>query len=118
MKIKIKDLKIQGIIGIYQKEKLEKQTILVNLEIDYDEGDSKNSDNIDEGLNYHPICEYIRNLIENNQYGLIEKLVNDIGNYVISLDKVKTAYVEVDKPEAPIEGLRSVSVSEIFSKNK
>lgn len=116
MKIRIKDLKIQGIIGIYNQEKLEKQTILVNLEINYDEGNSKTTDNIDEGLNYHPICEHIRELIENNQYGLLEKLVNDIGNYIISLGKVSSVHVEVDKPEAPIDGLGSVSVSEIFSK--
>jgi dihydroneopterin aldolase len=116
VKIKIKNLTGHCIIGVYEEEKHKKQKVIVNIEIDYDEGVAGESDSIEDTLNYHPICDWINNIIAKKEFELIEALVEEIGSYIISLDRVSEVYVEIDKPDAPIAGIESISVSKKFNK--
>ena len=116
MIIRIKDLEALCMIGVYEQEKHQKQKLIVNMKIEFDEGQAGASDLLDDTLDYHPICNNVREMLHNNEYELVERAVNEVGKYLLSLDKVVAADVEIDKPEAPIEGIRCVSVSKYFKK--
>ncbi|HCR85884.1 MAG TPA: dihydroneopterin aldolase [Alphaproteobacteria bacterium] len=116
MIVKIKNLTIEGILGIYEFEQRKKQRIVVNLEIDFDEGDAPKTDSIHSTMNYHPICDGIRKMLAENNFQLVERVVYVVGQYVLSYAQVRSVKVEIDKPDAPIEGLESVSVSEFYQK--
>ncbi|MDX1949373.1 MAG: dihydroneopterin aldolase [Rickettsiales bacterium] len=114
MLLKIKDLTAKTTIGVYDNEKLRQQRLVVNIEMDYDEGNSCNSDNINDTMNYHPICDEITALLENGDNHLIEFVCEKIGKICLSYQQVRSAKVEVDKPEVPLKSVRSISVTKQF----
>lgn len=113
---KIKNLTTTALVGVYEFELQKKQKIIINLEIDYDAGVAPETDKIEDCMNYHPICDGVKKLVSDTKYELIEKICNEVGKYVLSYDKVRSVKVEIDKPEAPIEGIESVSVSDFYRK--
>ncbi len=116
MIIKIKNLKCETVIGVYELEKKAKQRLILNAEIDYNEGNSIKSDKIVDTLNYHEVIKQVKQFIEGNSYELLEKMVEEVGHLILSFDRVISARVEIDKPDAPIEGIESVSVSKTFKR--
>ncbi len=116
MLLKIKDLTAKTTIGVYDNEKLRQQRLVVNIEIDYDEGKSTQSDSINDTMNYHPICDRITELLEDGDNHLIEFVCEKIGAICLSYPQVKSAKVEVDKPEVPLKSVRSISVTKEFFK--
>ncbi len=116
MIIKIKNLAVNMILGVYEFEKQGTQKVIVNLEIDFDEGNAAETDNIKDTLNYHPICDDVTAILKDRPYELIETVVEKIGKYILSYEIVNSVNVEIDKPEAPIEGVESLSVSKLFKK--
>jgi FolB domain-containing protein len=110
MIVKIKNLTVEGTLGIYEFEQRKKQRIIVNLEIDFDEGNSQISDSIHDSMNYHPICDGITKMISEGTFQLIERVAYLVGQQVLSYPQVRSVKVEIDKPDAPIIGLESVSV--------
>lgn len=117
MIIIIKNLKVKGMLGVYEEEKHAKQTVIVNAEIDFDEGPSIESDNIEDTLDYHPICNEISRIISEGNYELLEKMLNDIGKFILSDEKVNWAYVRLDKPEAPIENIDAICMAKKFERS-
>jgi len=51
-KVFIKQLEIDAIIGIYDFERTQKQTVVFDIEMAWDIEAAANSDNIDKALNY------------------------------------------------------------------
>lgn len=116
MLLRIKDLTVDTLIGIYAEEKQRRQKIVINAEIEFKTGNVANVDNIRETMNYHPLCDNIREFLENGNFEVIEHVCHQIGKICLSYEPIISAKVEVDKPEAPIKGIKSVSVSEVFRK--
>lgn len=116
MILKIKNLTGKTIIGVYSDEKLRRQKLVVNAEIDYDAGMSGQSDSINDTMNYHPICDRITELLENGDFHLIEYVCEEVGKICLSYPQVRSAKIEIDKPEAPLKGVDSVSVTKVFVK--
>ncbi len=116
MLIKIKDLTVATIVGIYAEEKQRRQKLVINAEVEIKTGNVSEIDSIKQTMNYHPVCDEIRTFLENGNFEVIEHVCHQIGKICLSYESVISARVEVDKPEAPIKGIRSISVSEFFKK--
>lgn len=114
MLIKVKNLKCETVVGVYEAEKKRKQPLVINLRIDYDEGNSPKSDNVNDTLNYHPIIEAIKNHIESTEFDLVEKAVADIGAIIMAYDKVRWCRVEAAKTKGPVKYIDSFSVTQTF----
>jgi dihydroneopterin aldolase/2-amino-4-hydroxy-6-hydroxymethyldihydropteridine diphosphokinase len=117
MIIKIKNLTTHMILGVYEFEKRQKQKVVVNLEIDFDEKDAAITDDISDTLNYHPICDKVTEILQEKPYQLIETVVQKIGDYIMDFEIVNSCIVEIDKPEAPIDNVESLSVTQHFKSN-
>jgi D-erythro-7,8-dihydroneopterin triphosphate epimerase len=116
MIIRVKNLQCETVIGVYEQEKTQKQPILINLRIKYDEGKAPTSDNINDTINYHLLVDKIKSHVENNKFELVERVVEEVGQIVMQNDKVISCKVEVDKHKGPLKYIDSFSVSKSFKR--
>jgi D-erythro-7,8-dihydroneopterin triphosphate epimerase len=98
--IRIKNLRLRTYIGINEDEIKNKQDVIVNAEIHYCADKARDSENIDDALNYRTITKKIIALIENNRFGLLEKLTAEVLAITSDHAWVDYAQVEIDKPHA------------------
>ena len=110
MTIRIKDLRLQTIIGTYEHERHDRQDVVINVAIETDGSLAGQSDDLNDTLNYVVIRDRIVEEVETSQYFLLEKLATRILEIVLDEPKVISATVEVDKPGA-LHYADSVSVS-------
>lgn len=109
MIIRIKNLRLQTIIGIYEKERLEKQEVRIHAEIHFDGKAASKSDRIEDTVDYHAIYLEIIEHVENSQHQLLEKMAQEILTLIQKYPKVTQAKVEIEKPAA-LPRAESVSV--------
>ncbi len=110
MTIRIKNLRLRTIIGVFDWERQNKQEILINAQIKFDGQRAAETDDIKETFDYKTVTKRIIHLVETSQYFLIEKLSNAILQLIMDHPLVEWAEVEVDKPQA-LRFSESVSVS-------
>lgn len=109
MRIRIKNLRLRAIIGIYEWERKNKQEVVVNVEFEFDGEKAANSDAIEDSVDYKTLTKKIISEVEGSSFQLLEALSSHILGIVMDDARVKRATVEVDKPGA-LRFAKSVSV--------
>jgi len=99
-KIKIRNLLLRGIIGINEDERTNKQDILINLTLYTDFRKAALSDDIKDAVNYRSITKRIIKHVEDSADFLVEKLVSDIAQIILTEFNVDRVIVRVEKPGA------------------
>ncbi len=99
-KIYIRDLKLKTIIGTFAHERNAKQEVIINVIIFCDLALASESDQLEDTVNYKEIKLAIKDLVENSQFLLIEKLAGEVAKVVLKTDKVESCTITVDKPHA------------------
>lgn len=108
--IKIKNLLVRTYIGFNPEELVNKQDVVINLEIDADI--SENSiikDEPEDIYDYKTITKEVIQLVQEGRFKLLEVLVKKILDLIMKDEKVRWAKVEVDKPHA-LRFAKSVSI--------
>ena len=98
--VKIERLELDCIIGINPWERLTKQQITVDIEIDTDLSAAGESDAIEDTINYRTIAKTVTNEIEKSHYGLVESIGAKIADICLKDDRVFSVKVTVRKPGA------------------
>ena len=98
--VKIERLELDCIIGINPWERLTKQQITVDIEIDTDLAAAGNSDSIEDTINYRMIAKNVTTEIEKSDYGLVESIGAKIADICLEDDRVFSVRVTVRKPGA------------------
>jgi len=99
--ISIVDLEITCIIGILPNERVKEQTLLLNINLDVDIGDSTFADDINETIDYTKIAEMATQLAITKKYKLIESFCRDLNNLFLDTFKViQKTRITVKKPNA------------------
>ncbi len=100
-KIRVKNLLIRTYIGFNPDELVNKQDVIINLEIEADIPDlALNADEPLDIFDYKTITKKIIALVQDGQFKLLEVLTKNILDLIMDDKKVKWARVEVDKPHA------------------
>ena len=99
-KIIIQDLKLRGIIGVNDDERVNEQDILINVVMFADTTAAAASDNIKDAVNYRTITKHIIRHVEASADFLVEKLVSDIARIILTEYDVERVIVRVEKPGA------------------
>jgi len=99
-KIRITDLKLRTIIGLYEWERTAKQDIIINIVIDFDAAKAAQSDDLNDTVDYKTMTKKIIKKVEASSFFLLEKLTDMILNIVMENTLVHEASVRVDKPNA------------------
>ncbi len=100
-KIRVKNLLIRTYIGFNPEELVNKQDVIINLEIETDIPNSAiEADEPLDIFDYKTITKKIIALVQDGKFKLLEVLTKNILDLIMSDQKVKWARVEVDKPHA------------------
>ena len=99
--ISIVDLEITCIIGILPDERVKEQTLLLDIYLDVDFGDSNIADDINETIDYTKIAEMATQLGISKKYKLIESFCYDLNNLFLDTFKIiQQSKITVKKPNA------------------
>ena len=108
-RVLIKDLLLRTVIGINPKERVNRQDVLINIELDTDTRAAGTSDDIQDAVNYRTITKRVIELVETSQFYLVEKLCAEIASVCLQDALVERARVRVEKPGA-LRFARSVGI--------
>ncbi|MCK5113506.1 MAG: dihydroneopterin aldolase [Phycisphaerae bacterium] len=100
MLIRIKELRLNTIIGTNPWERETPQQIVVNIEMTVDGKTSAASDDLNDAVDYANITEQIIQRAAEWKFFLLEKLATEILKIIINDERVLTASVETEKPAA------------------
>ena len=109
MIIKIKNLKINASLGIYDWERKNEREILINVEMGINEESSTITGDILDTVDYDAITVEIKKIVNSKHFSLIEELAKAILDLIMQNNKVLKCRVEIDKLNA-VEGVESFSV--------
>ena len=110
MIIKIKNLRVKALIGVYDFERTGKRELVLNVEITTN-AYKKGSDNLADTLDYdNAITKMLVAEIENTKYQLIEKLADHLLEKLKIVNGVQHVKLEIEKPSC-MENVESVSVT-------
>lgn len=110
-RILIRDLSVQGIIGINPGERVTRQEVLVNAVLWVDSRAAAKSDIIEDAVNYRTITKAMIAHIEGGEPFLVERLVAELAQICLDTDdRVQEVEVTVEKPGA-LRHARSVGIT-------
>ncbi|KAF0238109.1 MAG: D-erythro-7 8-dihydroneopterin triphosphate [Prolixibacteraceae bacterium] len=100
-KIRVKNLLIRTYIGFNPEELVNKQDVVINLEIEtVVPAHALEADEPIDILDYKRITKKIIVMVQDGRFKLLEVLTQKILDLIMADEKVKWARVEVDKPHA------------------
>lgn len=78
----------------------------IDVELHCDLTKAKQSDNLNETVNYEKVYALMKKIVTEKKYYLIEALAHSIGNGILqSFTQVQKTVVRVRKPGAPVHGV-------------
>lgn len=108
-RIYIKDLLLRCIVGVYEEERREKQDIVINITLHADLSKARQSDRIEDSVDYKAVKNRVIALVDNSSFYLLETLADRIASVCLEDPRVQRAEVLVEKPGA-LRFARSVGV--------
>jgi len=94
------DLTIETIIGIYDWERKEKQSVVLDLDMAADIRRAAASDAIDDTLNYKAVAKRLIDFVGHSEYQLVETLAERVAEIVLTEFDVKWLRLRVNKKGA------------------
>ena len=99
-RVLIRDLMVRGVIGISERERKERQDIVINVIMSANIHKAGESDNIDDCVNYRTVSKEIIKHVETVGRYTVEALATDIAGICLRHEGVKKVKVRVEKPGA------------------
>ena len=97
----LKSLQVDCIVGIYEHERQNPQTVIVDIELDYDFATAAGSDAIADALDYDGVASRITELLHRRAFQLIETMAEETAAMLLArLDRAQTVRLEIRKPSA------------------
>ena len=108
-KIIISDLLLNIIIGHHSFEKINKQNVKFNIELDHVNPKHLNDKDIKSIFNYEKITKIIKYLTKSKHYNFLESLADDIFNELFKDKRINKIRLKIEKLDA-IKGTASVGI--------
>lgn len=102
-------LKIETIIGIYDWERTTRQTVILDIEMAFDISEAARTDDIQHTLDYKAVSKRIISFVENSQFYLVEKLIEEIATLIRTEFQVPWVKITLNKKGA-ISGASDVGI--------
>jgi FolB domain-containing protein len=111
-KVFIKDLRLTGIIGIYERERTHPQEILINAVMQTDIRKAAKTDNISDCVDYEKVANRLREHATTVCRMTVEALAEDLAQICLAMPGVQAVTVRVEKTQAiPDTGSVGVEIS-------
>jgi FolB domain-containing protein len=99
-KVIIHNLKVQGILGIHEWERVTTRKIVINATLFTDTRAAAKSDDIADCVNYSEMAKKLRAHAEHAARKTVEALANDLAEICLQEPQVLQVIIRVDKPGA------------------
>ena len=93
-------LEIETIIGIYDWERVTKQTVILDIEMAFDIQKAAETDDIQYTLDYKTVSQRIVSFVEASQFLLVEKLISEIADIIRNEFNVPWVRITLNKKGA------------------
>ena len=108
--IYLSDLRVDAVIGVYEWEQRIKQTISIDLELAIDIHKAAQTDAVEDTLDYKAVAKRIISFVEESRCQLIETLIEQIAEIVLTEFDTPWVRVALSKPGA-VRGSSDVGIS-------
>jgi len=105
----IHGLEIQTIIGIFEWEQQNKQTLFIDIDMGCNFSTAIASDHISDCIDYTLVCKEINHLANNHSYQLLESFAEQISQIILEQFHAQWVKIKINKPLA-IESAQSTGV--------
>ena len=102
-------LEIETIIGIFDWERVTKQTVILDIEMAFDITKAAETDDIQYTLDYKTVSHRIISFVEASQFLLVEKLISEIAGIIRNEFNVPWVKITLNKKGA-IRGANDVGI--------
>ena len=99
-KVIIKDLILNFFIGYYSSEKVKKQNVKFNIELNYTDQKDHSDKDIKSIIDYGRIIKVIKNLTKNKHYNFLETLADDLFDELFKDSRIKKIKLKIEKLDA------------------
>ena len=99
-KIIIKDLRVTGIIGIYDHERTTPQEMLINIVLFTDIRKAAKTDNFSECIDYEKVANKVKAHAKTSKRLTVEALAEDIARLCLETPGVQRVNVRLEKTQA------------------
>lgn len=96
----VRDLTLMGSIGIYPAERVNKQRVVINLDLWVQETPGEPPRSYADVVCYEQLVNRSRDLLEQGHIDLVETLAEKLAELCLADPRVKRARVRVEKPDA------------------
>jgi FolB domain-containing protein len=111
-KISIRDLLSRCYLGVGDREREEKQEVVIQIEVYVDLQKAAETDRLQDTVDYRSLQEQVTDKVEASRFHLLEALASFIADTCLEHHRVEAVRVQVEKPSA-LRFSRSAGV-EIF----
>ncbi len=108
-KIFIQQLQVNTIIGVYDFERKNKQSVFLDIEMHYNASQAIASDNLEYALDYHKISNEIHDFIAQSRFQLIETMADKVCLKLLNHEQIQKVILTINKPHA-LQKAKNVSV--------
>jgi dihydroneopterin aldolase len=98
----VRGIAIHGHHGVFDFERREGQTFVIDLLLGVDTRTAATSDELDDTVDYGALVEAVKLAVEQDPVDLIETLAQRIADVCLGAGQVEWVEVTVHKPHAPI----------------
>jgi len=105
----IQGLKVDAIIGVYDWERATRQDIIFDIEMYYNNSAVTDTDNINQALNYHSVCDRISDYVRGSDCQLIETLAEKVCQIILNEFSAERVKLKLSKGEV-VTGAQNVGV--------
>lgn len=109
-KLEICGLEVSCIIGDLPDERINEQTLIIDVALSMDLRAAAKSDNLDDTIDYAELCEDIRSVLRRAECRMIERAADCVAFVCLRDSRVKSVRVRVEKSES-VPGLRAAAVT-------
>ncbi|NMB25070.1 MAG: dihydroneopterin aldolase [Firmicutes bacterium] len=113
-KLLFKNMAFYGYHGVFAAEKEVGQRIEVDLELHGDFETAARADDVDLGINYVDVYTIVKDLVEEQEFNLLEGLGVAIADQILDVYDVEQVIVRVRNPHAPLGGLLDYIEAEVI----
>ena len=108
-KIKLTELTVNTVIGIWDWEKRNPQKVVFDIEMSTDINKASKSDSIKDALDYKAVSKRVQQYALENQFDLIEALADKVAEIILNEFEVSWVKLTISKPYA-IRDSKNVSL--------
>lgn len=101
--------------GVFDEENKLGQKFTVDADLFMDLNQAGETDALEASVSYGDVYLRIKDIIENQQFNLLEALAESIAKTILSeFDLIDSVRVKIEKPEAPVPGIFDYFGVEIY----